>query len=156
MLINQNERMLKVDHTQLRKERMAALKEMDRKQQLYVEFLLRAVAAEGIRQSRIAADSGSLEEYCRALQGIARASGRHQETQHYIALLREQARAANGESGETLQNDLTHKQAVGLLLGLFQIAVDLDTQDERQQMQRVACHMAEVLGLAPETPGEYG
>ena len=69
--------MLKVDHTQLRKERMAALKEMDRKQQLYVEFLLRAVAAEGIRQSRIAADSGSLEEYCRALQGIARASGRH-------------------------------------------------------------------------------
>lgn len=145
-----------MDHTQLRKEGMAALEEMDRRQRLYVEFLLRAVAAEGIRQSRIAADSEPLEEYCGALRSIARASGRHEETQRYIVLLREQAGAANGESGETFQNDLTHKQAVGLLLGLFQIAVDLDTQDERQQMQRVAYHMAEVLGLAPETPGEYG
>ena len=141
-----------MDRTQLQKERMAALEEMDRRQQLYVEFLLRAVAAEGIRQSRIAADSGPLEEYCGALQSIARASGRHQETQHYIALLREQA---NVESGEALRNDLTHKEAVGLVLGLFQLTVDLDTQEERQRMQRTASRMAEALGLDPEIPGAY-
>ena len=79
-------------------------------------------------------------------------SGRHQETQHYIALLREQA---NVESGEALRNDLTHKEAVGLVLGLFQIAVDLDTQEERQRMQRTASRMAEALGLDPEIPGAY-
>lgn len=144
-----------MERTQLQREHMAALKKIDREQQLYVEFLLRAVAAEGIRQSRTAADSTVLEEYRGALRSIARASGRHRETQRCLALLREQAKAENGESGEALRNDLTHKEAVGLVLGLFQIAVDLDTQEERQQMQRTASRMAEALGLDPEIPGAY-